>query len=113
MEAEGSLLCSQKPATEHHSEPAEFNPLLRSCQRISSGPRRFGTFRNILNFYGEGLLVPRQTPILEDHPLSAVRDCLFNIRSYPPYLEAFSIRNLRTHPAVVTKDPPNMLVLLV
>jgi hypothetical protein len=25
------------------------------------------------------LLVPRSTPKLEEHPLSAVRDCLFNI----------------------------------
>jgi hypothetical protein len=30
-------------------------------------------------FYGEELLAPRPTPKLEDHPLSAVRDCLFNI----------------------------------
>jgi hypothetical protein len=31
------------------------------------------------------------------------------IRSYPPYLEAvFSIRNLRTRHALVTRDPPNM-----
>jgi hypothetical protein len=30
-------------------------------------------------FYGEGLLAPCPTPKLEDHLLSAVRDCLFNI----------------------------------
>jgi hypothetical protein len=36
-------------------------------------------FRNKIIFYGEELLAPRQTPQLEDHPLSAVRDCLFNI----------------------------------
>jgi hypothetical protein len=31
------------------------------------------------------------------------------IHSYPPYLEAFSsIRNLRMHHAVVTRDPLNM-----
>jgi hypothetical protein len=35
-------------------------------------------FRIIL-FYGEELLAPRPTPKLEDHPLSAVRDCLFNV----------------------------------
>jgi hypothetical protein len=33
----------------------------------------------MLVFYGEELLAPRPTPKLEDHPLSAVRDCLFNI----------------------------------
>jgi hypothetical protein len=54
-------------------------PLLRSCQRISPGPRRFETFRNKLHFYGEGLLAPRPTPKLECHPLPALRDCLFNI----------------------------------
>jgi hypothetical protein len=33
----------------------------------------------MVDFYGEGFLVPRPTPMLEDHPLSAVRDYLFNI----------------------------------
>jgi hypothetical protein len=37
------------------------------------------TFRNKLIFYGEELLAPRSTPSLEDHPLWAVRDCLFSI----------------------------------
>jgi hypothetical protein len=36
-------------------------------------------FRYVINFYGEVLLAPLPTPKLEDHPLSAVRDCLFNI----------------------------------
>jgi hypothetical protein len=36
-------------------------------------------FRNRLIFYGEEFLAPRPTPKLEDHLLSAVRDCLFNI----------------------------------
>jgi hypothetical protein len=35
--------------------------------------------RNLVIFYGEELLAPRPTPKLEDHPLSAVRDCLFNL----------------------------------
>jgi hypothetical protein len=37
-----------------------------------------GIFCNI-NFYGEELLAPCPTPKLEDNPLSAVRDCSFNI----------------------------------
>jgi hypothetical protein len=45
---------------------------------LSLYKRYFVTFRNIKNFYGEGLLAPRPTPKLEDHPLSAVRYCLFN-----------------------------------
>jgi hypothetical protein len=36
-------------------------------------------FRNKISFYGEELSAPRPTPKLEDHPVSAVRDCLFNI----------------------------------
>jgi hypothetical protein len=36
-------------------------------------------FRNKLIFYGEELLAPRLAPKLEDHPLSFVRGCLFNI----------------------------------
>ena len=31
------------------------------------------------DFYREGLLAPRPTPKMEDHPSSAVRDCLFNL----------------------------------
>jgi len=40
---------------------------LRSCQRISPDPRRFETFRNNKNIFGEMLLTPRPTPKLEDH----------------------------------------------
>jgi hypothetical protein len=36
-------------------------------------------FRNYSRFYGEKLFAPRPTPKLEDHPLSSVRDCLFDI----------------------------------
>jgi hypothetical protein len=34
---------------------------------------------NNLNFDGETLLAPRSTSVLDDHPLSVVRDCLFNV----------------------------------
>ena len=34
--------------------------------------------RNRIRFYGEELLATRPTP-KQDHPLSVVRDCLFNI----------------------------------
>jgi len=58
MEPESSLLHSHVPAT---------------C------PCHVWTFRNKIRFHGEELLAPRLTHKLEDHPLSAVRDCLFNI----------------------------------
>jgi hypothetical protein len=40
---------------------------------------------NMIRFYGGKLLAPRPTPKLKGQPLSAVRDCLFNIfASVPP-----------------------------
>jgi hypothetical protein len=36
-------------------------------------------FVTCLSFYGEVFLAPRPTPKLEDHPLSGVRGCIFNI----------------------------------
>jgi len=54
-------------------------------------------------FYREGLLAPRPTPQLEDHPLSAVRDCLFNLFAATLHKGGrSSIRNLRTRHTVVT-----------
>jgi len=45
-------------------------------QNISPGLR---LFRNTIRFYDEELLAPRLNPKIEQHPLSAVRDTLFNI----------------------------------
>jgi len=60
-------------------------------------------FRNKAIFYGEELSTPRLTPKLDDHSLSAVRDCLFNIFAATLHIGGrFSIRNLRTRHAVVT-----------
>jgi hypothetical protein len=79
-------------------------PTRRSfIQGIRSGPRFLVIFRNKPISYDEELLASCSTPKLEDHPLSAARDCLFNI-----FGAVSSIRNLRTRHAVVTRDPPNM-----
>jgi hypothetical protein len=51
----------------------------RDEPELSPGTRRFETFRNKKNFYGEGLLAPRPTPKLENHPSSLVRDDFFGI----------------------------------
>ena len=60
-------------------------------------------FRNMIHVYSEELLAPRPTPKLEDCPLSAVRDCLFNIFAATLHIGGrSSIRNLRTPQAVVT-----------
>jgi hypothetical protein len=48
----------------------------------SVSPEYFGynlVFRNKIGFYGEELLALLPTPRQEDHPLSAVSDCLFDI----------------------------------
>jgi hypothetical protein len=85
---------------------------LRSfMQRIRAGPRTFVTFRNKLIFYDEELLAQRPNPKLEDHTLSAVRDCLFSIF-------AATLHIWRSPPSatwgrampLVTKDPPNITV---
>jgi hypothetical protein len=69
------------------------------------------TSRNALLFYGEeSHAQPRSwTPPLAGCPRLLIQD----IRSYPPYLEGVSsIRNLRTRHAVVTSDPPNIVIYM-
>jgi hypothetical protein len=56
------------------------------------------TLCNVLVSYNEELLARRSTPELEDHPLWAVRDYLFNafeVRSYPCDLPATGSRSTR------------------
>jgi hypothetical protein len=67
---------SDIPCTKSH---VRFRSLKSFIQGIRPGPRPLLNFRNKIIFYGEGLLAPRPTPKLGDHPLSAVRDFLFNI----------------------------------
>jgi hypothetical protein len=72
------------------------------CTKISVGVRNL-LFRNMIRLYGEELLAPRPTPKLEDRPLSAVRDCLFNIFAATLHIGGrSSIRNTRTRHAVPT-----------
>ena len=73
--------------------------------RIVLSPEQASRMCVFLNkdFYREGLLAPRPTPKLEDHPSSAVRDCLLNLFAATLLIECrSSIRNLRTHHAFVT-----------
>jgi hypothetical protein len=56
-----------------------------------------------MRFYCEDFLALRPTPKLEDYPLSAVRDCLFNIFASTLHIGGrSSTRNLRKRHAVVT-----------
>jgi len=60
------------------------------------------TFDNKILFYGDELLALRPTPTLNDHPLSAVRDCLFNIFAATFHVGGrSSTRNRRMQHAVV------------
>ena len=65
--------------------------------------RHLSLSRATIRFYGEELLAPRLTHKLEDHSLSAARDCLFNIFAATLHIgDRSSIRNLRTPHAMVT-----------
>ena len=60
-------------------------------------------FCNKICFHGEELLACRPTPKLEDHPLLAVRECLFNIFAAALRTGGRSfILKLRTRRAVVS-----------
>jgi hypothetical protein len=67
------------------------------------GPRLVHLFRNVILFYCEELLAPRPAPKLEDHPLSAVCDWLFNVFGATLHnWRPSSIRNQSMRHAVVT-----------
>ena len=111
MEPERSLPYSQAPATCCTMPPLETlpPPEIRVGECFTSGlfclQRKhlaYEYFKNFV-FHGEELLAPRPTPKLEDHPLSAVRDCLFNIFAATLHIAGrSSIRNLRTRHALLT-----------
>jgi hypothetical protein len=94
MEPEGSSPHSQAPATDN-----EYLRIVLSPEEASLTHECYIT----AVFYGEALLAPRPTPKLEDHPSSAVRDCLFNLFAAALHTGGLSsIRNLRTRHAVTT-----------
>jgi len=65
--------------------------------------RQLYPFHNKASFYGEELLAPRSAPKLEERPLSAVRNCLFNIFTATLHIGGrSSICNLRMCHALVT-----------
>jgi hypothetical protein len=105
MEPEGSLPCSQEPAIFFLKSHIHF-PCLRSFQSIRPIPRPFVTFRNVFLLLRWGVVSPPPNPQAGGPPLVGCPRLLIQyIRSYPPYLEAFSsIRNLRTRHAVVTRN---------
>ena len=88
------VLSQIDPAHAHTSHLLKIHLLL--YQSISPGSRHVFMSRNKASFYGEELSAPRPTSKLEDHPLSAVRDFLFNIFAATLHIGGhFFIRNLR------------------
>jgi hypothetical protein len=61
------------PQSESHVHILSLGSFIQRIRQVQ------GTFCNKFIFYSDGLLVPCPTPKLEDHPLSFVRGCLFNI----------------------------------
>jgi len=72
--------------------------------RIVLSPQQASSMWVFLNkvFYREGLLATHPTPKLDDHPSSAVRNCLFNTFAATLHIGGrSSIRNLRMRHAVM------------
>ena len=89
-------------------------PILLIIQRTSPNPRHLYPFRDKASFDGEELLVLRLTPKLDDHSVSAVRNCLFNIFVVTLHIGGrSSILNLRTRHAVVTGTHLSGAVLIL
>jgi len=92
MEPDGSLPCSQRPATGPY--PA---PIPRPCVHF------------VLTFYGEELLASHRPPRVEDHPLSAVCDSLFNIFAATLRIRKPSPLPAEYAPCHDDRDPYNLL----
>ena len=91
---------SRNTPTPRRSEWGSSLPLDCFVSRGSISPWEYFL---IMFFHGEVLLAPRPTPKLEDHPLSAVHNCLFNIFAATLHIRGCSsICNLRMRRAVVT-----------
>jgi hypothetical protein len=76
--------------------------IIQKCgkaQVFCNDRRRFATFRSNKFFYGKGLLAPRPTHKLEDHPLSLFATA-YSIHSQLPSVTGGL-------PYVVIRDPPN------
>jgi len=93
---------SRNPKVHYHTHK---RPPSKNYLRILLYPEESSHVWAFLNriLYRDVLLAPRPTPQLEDHPLSAVRDCLFNLFVATLHIGGrSSIRNPRTRHAVVT-----------
>jgi hypothetical protein len=79
--------------------------LLRSYQSVSPDPRQVHLFGYKANFYGEDLLAPCSNSKLEDHPLSSLHGCLFNVIAATLHTGRRNIFRYLKTPHVVLKGP--------
>jgi hypothetical protein len=96
------------PYVLHSKSHAHILSLRWVSQRMSPSLRLSKLFHTMLIFYDEGLLAPRPTPTLKDHPFSFVHGCLFSIFIAVLHSWRASICTLRMCHAVVMRDPPNV-----
>jgi hypothetical protein len=100
------------PPTTYTRSSSIFSPLGRLSKESVQVRGSIENF--VTNFYGEGLLAPRSTPKLEDHPLSAVCGCLFdvfaaNLDNWRPSLYP----KPKDTPCCGDRDPPNILSKII
>ena len=70
-------------------------------------------FCNISNFDCEDLLAPRPNPKLEDHPLSTVRNCWFNIFDAIFHIKAILHLQLEDEPWLSESDQITMVPVII
>ena len=90
------ILRDASPRDTPHGDPSGGVVYLR----IVLSPEEASCLQVFLNMYvlQGGLLAPRPTPKMEDHPLSSVHDCLFNLFTATLHIGGrSSIRSLITH----------------
>jgi hypothetical protein len=70
--------------------------------------------RDTIRVYGEEFLAPRSTPKLEDHPLSALEVCLFNIFTASLHIGGrSSLRNRKTRHSVVKGTHLSRFIIVI
>jgi len=77
-------------------KPHVLFPLLRSCEMTHPSPMPVMTFCNMLYFYDK---------LLASCQIQRVRATVYRLFSYPPYVDAFSNRNITMLRSVFTSDP--------
>jgi len=99
--------CSQTSRQSAHEVDKAVSPTQRPPLHPGNitGTHSSSYFANKANFYSEQLPAPRPKSKLEDHLLSVVRDCLFNIFAATVILEAVAPSVTRRRVIYGDRDP--------